>query len=116
MSIESTYFHKMNISRLQDNVDEWGGTNQKYEPIPIMQLLPCAFSQSARNSTNTVRTESVNVVSYNPKIFCSLNLDIRAGDRIEIIFNSRSLGEFTASEPYLYPTHQEIPLMKVGEA
>lgn len=116
MDITSTYFHNMSISRLQDTIDEWGGTIQKYEPIPIMQLIPCAFSQSSRNSQNATQTDSVNVIKYNPKIFCDPNLDIIAGDRIEVRFNTRLLGSFTASEPYIYNSHQEIPLLKLGEA
>jgi len=116
MNIKNTYFHVMSISRMQDIENEWGTTEQKYAPVPILQLIPCAFSQSSRNSKNTTRTESDNKVSYNPKVFCDTNLDIKPGDRLVITFKDRTVGEFTAGEAYWYSTHQEIPLMMVGEA
>lgn len=116
MDITNTYFHTMSISRIQDIKNEWGGTVQKYVPIPIMQLIPCAFSQSSRNGINTNIDNERNVIIYNPKIFCNPSLDIRAGDRIEVRFGARLLGEFEASEPYIYDSHQEVPLSKVGEA
>lgn len=116
MDISSTYFHTMSISRIQNTKDKYGGTMQKYMPIPILQLIPCAFSQNSRNGTNATQTESSNVVTYNPKVFCSTNLDIKVGDRISIINNSRPLGEFTASQPYYYDSHQEVTLLKLGEA
>lgn len=116
MGIESTYFHVMSVSRMQDVVDEWGGTVQEYAPVPLLQLIPCGYSQSKRNGTNATQTESANVVSYNPKVFCAALLDIKAGDRITINFGDKVIGEFTASEPYIYDSHQEVPLLKVGEA
>lgn len=116
MNIKSTYFHKMTVNRIQDIEDEWGGTKQGYSPVEPLILIPCAFSQSSRNSKNTKRTESENVIKYSPKIFCDPTLNILAGDRIEIMFNTRKIGEFTTSEPYLYSTHQEITLELIGDA
>lgn len=116
MNIKSTYFHVMSISRMQEIENEWGTTKQKLVPVPLLQLLPCAFSQSSRNSKNTTRTESENKVSYNPKMFCDTGLDIKVGDRVSITFANRLLGEFTTGEQYWYSTHQEVPLTMVGEA
>ena len=116
MNIKSTYFHSMTVLRIQDIENEWGSTKQEYTPVESLMLIPCAFSQSSRNSKNTKRTESENVIKYNPKIFCDPELNILAGDRIEIVFNTRKIGEFTTSEPYFYSTHQEITLELLGDA
>lgn len=113
--IEQTYFHSMSVSRFVDTVDEYGQTKQEYAEIPSLQLIRCGYSQSKRNS-NTTRTESVNQIVYQPKVFCDPTLDVRAGDRITINYNTRVIGEFTAGEPYIYDSHQEIPITKVGEA
>lgn len=115
LDISSTYFHSMSISRFQDTVNEYGITEQKYVPIPLLQLVPCGYSQSKREY-NSTQTDNRNIIKYNPKIFCNPSLDIRAGDRIIINYNDRVIGEFTTSEPYIYDSHQEVPLLKVGEA
>lgn len=116
MDINSTYFHSMSISRYSTTTDEWGKEVSEWNSVPALQLIPCALSQNNRNSTNTTQTESRNNILSNPKIFCNPNLDIRAGDRIEILFQGRYLGQYVSSMPYLYPTHQEIPLLLEGEA
>lgn len=119
MGIETTYFHTMSVSRMQDVVDQWGGTVQEYVPVPTLQVVACGYSQSksgGKKESNATQTESTNVITYNPKLFCSPILDIKAGDRITINFGIKVIGEFTASEPYIYNSHQEVSLLKVGEA
>ncbi len=114
--IESTYFHIFSVERLQPIENEWGTTETSYQPVTSLQDIECGFSQASRNNINTTRTESTNIISYNPKIFCNSEFEIVAGDRITVKFGTRNIGVFTASEPYIYETHQEIPLLKVGEA
>lgn len=116
MAIESTYFHTMSVSRLTRKKNTHGATVQEYTAIPILQLVPCAFSVSKSSSINTTRSNTNNTIVYEPKIFCNPNLDIKAGDRIEVLFNTRNLGSFTAGVPYIYSSHQEVPLKKKGEA
>lgn len=117
LGIENTYFHSMSVSRMQDAKDEWGATIQKYEPIESLQNIPCAFSQNKRGTEyNSIRTETRTIVETTPKIFCNSNLDIQTGDRITINYNTRVIGEYTSAEPYIYDSHQEVPLQKVGEA
>ena len=113
--IEITYFHTMNVSRFIDTKNEWGITEQDYKPIETLQSLPCGYSQSKREY-NSTQSDNRNIIKYNPKVFCNPSLDIRAGDRITINYNNKIIGEFTASEPYIYDSHQEVPLLKVGEA
>lgn len=115
MSIASTYFHTMDVSRLTDTEDDFGRTNQKYMPVLELQNINCGYSQSSRNM-NTTRTESNNIIEFNPKVFCNPTLDIKTGDRISIKYHTRDMGEFTAGSPYIYDSHQEIPLMKKSDA
>lgn len=115
MGIASTYFHTMDVSRLSDTEDEFGRTKQGYVLVDTLQNINCGYSQSSRGM-NTIRTESVNIIEYNPKIFCNPTLDIKTGDRISVKYHTRDMGEFTAGEPYIYDSHQEIPLMKKSDA
>lgn len=115
MDISSTYFHLLSVSRLTSTVDEWGGTSQKYSPVESLQLIACGYSQGSRNK-NTTQTESTNVISYNPKVFCDPSLIINAGDRVTINSDTRVIGEFTASVAYYYNSHQEVSLIRLGEA
>jgi len=115
MGISSTYFHKLSISRMVETTDQWGGTSQKYGPVTSLQDIICGYSQGSRNK-NTTQTETRNVISYNPKLFCDPSLDIKVGDRVTINYNTMVIGEFTASEPYLYNSHQEVSLIRLGEA
>lgn len=115
MDISSTYFHLLSISRMAETTDEWGGTKQTYGPVTSLQNISCGYSQGSRNK-NTTQTETRNVISYNPKVFCDSSLDIKTGDRVTINYGIRVIGEFTASEPYLYNSHQEVSLIRLGEA
>lgn len=124
MGIESTYFHVMNISRIGDKEETDGSTVQDYVKVPLLQLLPCGYSQSKRNVMNAEQTDSVNKIVLVPKIFCDPALDVRVGDRLEVHFKIKTaagftlkkIGDFQASEPLLYDSHQEIPLLGEGEA
>lgn len=113
--ISTLYRHLMSVSRIQDVEDEWGRTKQGYHPIPSLQLVKCKYSQLGRGG-NTTRSESTNTIKTIPKVYCHPSLDIRAGDRIVINYGTKILGNFTAGEPYIYASHQEIPITKVGEA
>lgn len=113
--INQTYFHKMTVLRNETTEDEWGGVISGYHEVTGLISIPCAFSQSSRN-VNTSQTESTNEININPKIFCNPDLDIRVGDRIQVYWKTRYLGTFNASNPYIYNSHQEIPISRVGEA
>ena len=115
MGIESTYFHTLSIKRMGEIVDDYGGTTQAYADVPTLQDIVCGYSQSSR-SKNTTQTETRNVISYNPKLFCDPSLDIKTGDRVTIKYGIRIIGVFTTGKPYYYDSHQEVPLTEVGEA
>ena len=116
MNITNTYFHHFSLSRIESVTDEWGKEKEGYKPVENLQLIPCGFSQRSRSRKNAEQTESVNVIEHTEKIFCDPTIEIRAGDRITIFLKTRDLGEFTASEPFIYDTHQEIPVYKKDEA
>ena len=115
MGISSTYFHKLSISRMVETTDQWGGTSQKYGPVTSLQDIICGYSQGSRNK-NTTQTETRNVISYNPKLFCDPSLDIKVGDRVTINYGTRVIGTYTTGKAYYYNSHQEVPLTEDGEA
>ena len=115
MDISSTYFHTLSVIRMGETTDQWGGTKQAYAPVTSLQDISCGYSQGSR-SKNTTQTETRNVISYNPKLFCDSSLDIKPGDRITIKYATRTTGTFTSGKAYYYNSHQEVPLTELGEA
>jgi len=115
MGISSTYFHTLSVNRMVETTDQWGGTSQKYGPVTSLQDKSCGYSQGSR-SKNTIQTETRNVITYNPKLFCDPSLDIMTGDRITIKYGERTIGTYTTSKAYYYNSHQEVPLTEDGEA
>lgn len=117
MDIESTYFHNFSIYREQKITNEFGQTlPSKFLQVQNLQNIPCAYSQSSRNSMNATQTTTTNRININPKIFCSPGIDVHAGDRVYIYYHGRLLGKFQTSETILYDSHQEIPILRIGEA
>ena len=115
MGISSTYFHTLSVNRMGETTDQWGGTKQAYAPITSLQDIICGYSQGSRNK-NTTQTETRNVISYNPKVFCDPSLDIKTGDRVTVNYEERVIGVFTTGKAYYYNSHQEVPLTELGEA
>jgi len=109
--IESTYGHKATIKGYRESKTEYGST--KHDKVIVVEDILCALSQNSRNF-NTTQNLS-NDISYTAKLFCSPDIEVNTGDEIivSIGFTTR---EFKAGEPYIYESHQEIPLLRESEA
>lgn len=116
-AISSTYFHKFSVKRMSSVTDESGVEVQTYEPVETLQNLRCAFSQFSKSKKNQSdsMTDTANVIVNTPKLFCSPAFELKIGDRITIYSGSRNVGEFMTDCPYIYPTHQEVPLYRKVE-
>lgn len=78
----------------------------------VITEQPCKLSQTTTPKDG--QTEAQNNISYNSKLFCAPELDIRQGD---IVIVTRKAGnrvyEFHAGEPFPpYQSHQEIGLQR----
>ncbi len=80
-----------------------------------LELQPVYEDQACRISQRTLgvnqQTEAENNIAYEVKLFIASELDIRQGDIIEVVRGNISR-EYTAGEPFLYPTHQEVSLQR----
>lgn len=116
MNITSTYFHTFSLSRISGTTDEWGKEVEGYQPVETLQGQSCAYSQFSRRRKNQTQTSDVDKINYTNKIFCDPILDIKAGDRLTVFLGAKKIGEFTASVPAYYSTHQEVSLTREDEA
>ncbi|OMF05729.1 ABC transporter ATP-binding protein [Paenibacillus amylolyticus] len=80
---------------------------------PVHTAVPCRISQKALGTNG--QTESVNNIAYETKLFISPLVEIKQGDKCSVTRDSLTR-EYTAGEPFLYPTHQEISLQREDKA
>ncbi|MEV2911099.1 ABC transporter ATP-binding protein [Paenibacillus larvae] len=105
------YEDRATVQRYED-VDKPNGST-KNEPVVIYQDQPCRISQRALGVNS--QTDAENKIAYETKLFIAPDLDIRQGDVVEIKRGALSR-EYTAGEPFLYSTHQEVSLQRKGYA
>lgn len=111
-AIESTYFHKAIIKRHSSYKDEWDET--KPGLAVIYGNVPCAISQNS--GLNVTQTSPRNMVEYSTKLFCNPTYLIKPGDIVISVFENGLEREYQAGESIPYPYHQEVPLIREGEA
>ncbi|MFK0524756.1 ABC transporter ATP-binding protein [Paenibacillus illinoisensis] len=69
--------------------------------------VPCRISQTGL-AANT-QTDTTNDIDYSSKLFLSPLVEIKQGDKLTVTREGLTR-EYTAGEPFIYPTHQEINL------
>lgn len=111
-AIEQLYEDRASISRYME-YDDPISKETKFGLVPIYENQPCHISQRAL-AANT-QTDTVNQIAYENKLFISPELEIRQGDIVEVTRGSVTR-KYTAGEPFLYPTHQEVSLQREENA
>ncbi|WP_129600463.1 DUF6093 family protein [Anaerophilus nitritogenes] len=107
-AIESLYLDKCTISRLGKTEDpDTRETIQGYNTIYENQ--PCRISQKSL-AVNT-QTEAENKIMYETKLFISPEIEIKQGDRLIVSRNNLSR-KYTAGEPFIYSSHQEVSIQR----
>ncbi|MEG6521133.1 ABC transporter ATP-binding protein [Desulfotomaculum sp. 1211_IL3151] len=110
-AIEKLYDSLATISRYRKGKKPSGETAQ------VLQLLhkdiPCRISQKALGSNG--QTEAQNEIQYETKLFLAPEVEICQGNAI-VVTRAGVARTYTAGEPFLYPTHQEVSLQRVGKA
>ncbi|WPS88609.1 ABC transporter ATP-binding protein [Brevibacillus halotolerans] len=111
MAIERMYEDKATIKRPVKSKTEWKET--VFKPEEVYTDQPCRISQKTLGTNG--QTTTVNQVVYETKLFISPDIVILQGDEIEI--TGRGVTRtYTAGEPFLYPTHQEISIQRKEKA
>lgn len=111
-AIEQLYEDRATISRHMEYEDPIT-METKYGLAPVYENQPCRISQRAL-ATNA-QTETVNQIAYETKLFIAPELEIKQGDVVEVTRGGITR-KYTAGEPFIYPTHQEISIQRDSEA
>ncbi len=90
------------------------GTVSEQQEIVIAENQPCAISQTSLRATT--QTETTNNIDYDVKLFIAPEIEITAGCKIHVVQNGMDCNFEQAGEPFIYPTHQEVKLKRVGKA
>ncbi|QHZ51317.1 ABC transporter ATP-binding protein [Paenibacillus larvae] len=110
-ALEKMYEDQATISGFREVTKPNGSTN--LAPVVVYENQPCRISQRALGAN--AQTDAENKIAYETKLFISPELHIKQGDVVEIKRGALSR-EYTAGEPFLYPTHQEVSLQRKGYA
>jgi len=110
-AIEQLYEDRATIKRYVEEKTEWGETRLIEKEVE--RDIPCRISQRAL-SVNS-QTETVNEIAYETKLFLPPDIEVRQGDIIEVTRQGITR-KYTAGEPFLYPTHQEVSIQRREEA
>lgn len=114
------YTDKMDISRYTNTTNADDTESTKLPANPTYTDVPCRISfASDENSKDSEIDETPVVIS--PKIFCSLSVDIIAGDFLKVTRYDEAgnvLGVFTgtAGLPTPYLTHKQTNFTMEGSA
>jgi len=109
--IERMYTDRFSVSRMVEVTMPWGET--RLERQVIYEDQPCRISQRSLGSNN--QGEATNEIVYETKLFCAPELQIQQGDEVTITRGDVTR-KYTAGEPFLYLTHQEISLQRKDRA
>lgn len=107
-AIEKMYTDRATVYRHQQ-VKDPVTKETRLIPQPVYTDQPCRISQRALAQNG--QTEAQNNIAYETKLFIAPELGIRQGDSIEVTRNGVTR-QYTAGEPFLYSTHQEVSLMR----
>ncbi len=107
-AIERLYTDRATIYRYQ-KVKDPVTKETKLVPQPVYTDQPCRISQRTLGQNN--QTEAQNEIAYETKLFIAPEVEIRQGDLLEVTRGTLTR-RYTAGEPFLYPTHQEISVQR----
>lgn len=109
--IEKGYRDRADISRMESYKTEKGETRQRL--IDIYTDEPCRISQKSLGINS--QRETHNDISYEVKLFISPDVTIKQGDTITIT-RGNTVRTYTAGEPFVYHSHQEMSLQRKEKA
>ena len=104
--IEKLYTDRVDIYRWEKVKNEEMGTTITDNVLKYKDV-PCRISQKALGTNN--QTQAENNIAYETKLFISPDIEVKQGDRF-IVTRGYKPRKYTAGEPFLYPTHQEISI------
>lgn len=107
-AIERMYTDQCTISR-HVQVKDPETKETKQVPQPVYTDQPCRISQRVLAANG--QTEAQNDIGYESKLFIAPEIEIKQGDLLEVARDGVTR-RYTAGEPFLYSTHQEVSLAR----
>ena len=105
--IEMLYKDSCTVFEHQDVVDPITHITSKQEVI-VHENIPCKISYRTQLPTGEGVASSLN--SFLAVITLSPDLEIKAGSRIDVTRNGKTISYKNSGEPAIYHNHQEIQL------
>ncbi|WP_273483619.1 ABC transporter ATP-binding protein [Desulforamulus ruminis] len=112
-ALEKLYEDRVTVSRYVKGKKPSGETALTLQPVHEHENIPCRLSQKALAVNG--QTEAQNNIRYETKLFLAPEIEIRQGDVLAMTRAGKPW-TYTAGEPFLYPTHQEILLQREDKA
>ena len=112
------YDDQMDIYRTTIEANDDDTTNISYEPEPLHKDIKCRLSFSSDDTGADAEVDR-NPVRSNPKLFCAMDVDLKAGDYV-VVRRYADDGsilmtyEGRVAQPSKYSTHQEA-FMRIDE-
>ena len=110
-AIEHLYVGRCTITNSQPVFDE---TTKRttFKDVVLVENEPCRLSFSTVSETS--QTDTIANVSQVVKLFIRPELEIKAGSKISVTQNGRTINYITSGEPAVHTNHQEIVLSLEG--
>lgn len=106
--LAKTYFDTATVYRKQATEDTNGISTLTYQIVH--NNIPCALSQ--KQLTTPTQNESNNY-RYDSLLFVDPTKTIKPGDKLVITIGANSdTRTMYAGEPFIYTSHQEVPLLR----
>ena len=105
------YDDRMDIYRTVKESNDDDTTNISYEPAPLYTDIKCRLSFSSDDTGSDSEVDR-NPVKFSPRLFCTADVDLQAGDYIVVrrYTDSGSVAQTyqgQVAKPSWYSTHQE---------
>ena len=101
----SLYWDSCHVTRRQNVFDPVTKTTSM-EDAPLGSF-PCRLSSGLPVSS---KREPNTVIDAQPKLFCPIDVDVQAGDRLTIARKAGDTLTYVAGKPYRYRSHMEVEL------
>lgn len=100
------YLQRAKVEHAAETTKPTGGIREFWVPAEGLEALPCKLSQGKRDNAESV-SPAAKSIKESYTLFCDPEADVRANDRITIDGKT-----YLSGEPFRYPTHQEITLVR----
>ncbi|MCC0697162.1 hypothetical protein [Clostridioides sp. ES-S-0048-02] len=106
--LEMTYFDSMTIIR---KLKVWNEEtcSSDFNDVIIAENIPCSVSRKEE----AIISGDIGTIVVNRKLFCRPEVDIKAGDTINVTYSYGEKSIFKTSKVNVYLSHMEIPIAEM---